>query len=227
MLRRAGSAKLCAVEDSAAPLDRQSELGPEARVLEVALAPTPWSWRRRVLVIAMAALLLPAGAYLYWVAFEHRVYALSEGALYRAAEIPPAELVDVARELGLRAVVDFRAAGPAVEAERAALRAVGVEHLHLAVDDLPSRESVRAFLSATSDASLRPLLFHGGQGEHHAGVFAAIGRVSVQNWHVDEAIREARLLSGLGKFGSGTPEEVFLRRYSQQLEQVSANALSN
>ena len=175
-----------------------------------------WRWPAAAIAGVVA---IGLSAYGLWVVGQYRLYQLGTGgagSVYRSAEMPAEWLVALAQELGLRTVVDFRLASPEVDAERAALARIGVEHVHLPSNQVPSEDGVASFLELASDPARRPLLLHCKHGVGRAGVFGALYRIEFEGWSAERAVAEARRLSGYSSFGADTPKARFLRAYESR-----------
>lgn len=175
--------------------------------------------RRRWTCFALLAVLAVAGPYLYWAKVEYRLLTVVEGKVYRSAAMPPAKLLRVTEELGIKTVIDLRTPGPKVEAERAALEGTGVTHLSLpsgTTPDPPEWEAVLAAMRATDE----PILFHCTHGIGRAAIFEAIYRMEFQDWSPEDARKSAYIRSGLGSFGPESRRGRFILEYPNPSENL-------
>lgn len=150
---------------------------------------------------------------------DYRFQVVSEGKLYRSAEMPPDELARRCRRLGIRTVIDFRKPGGDVDAERAALARGGVRHVHLPSKQVPKPEVVRGFLEVMDDPANLPALLHCTHGVGRTGVLSAVFRMEYEGWSNDRARREAQRLGGIKSFRKDKPKGRFLLNYTPRRRQ--------
>lgn len=168
--------------------------------------------RRAGLAAAAAAVVAAVGVSQCWI-LRGRVATVEAGRLYRSAALSPGRLLDLCRRHRIAAVVDFRSAAADADAESALLEQAGIRHIGLPTGQVPSRETVAAFLRVMDDDRNRPVLMHCRHGVGRTGVFAAIYRMEYQGWPRWRAIAEAMMFAGLDSFGPGNPKTRFLRSY--------------
>lgn len=171
-----------------------------------------WQTLRRTLAILVLLLLCAAGYLAYW-ANTGRFLAVEKGQLYRSAALSAGKLARICQRYGIRTVLDFRTEKDKVEEEANELRRLGIRHVNLPSAQVPTPETVEAFLDIMDNTDNRPVLIHCTHGVGRTGVFAAIYRMEYLNWTPERALREVRLISGFDSFERGSPKELFLRSY--------------
>ena len=185
------------------------------------------SGARRVLiatVAVLAAVAITAGAsYEHWAVFRHRFTVVTEGVVYQSAEMPPQKLLETVGKYGIRTVIDLRRDGPLVAAEREALARAGVTHSHLPTPQVPTPETVDAFLAVMDDPANRPVLIHCEHGEGRAPLFSALYRIEYEGWSNEEARRATRLLSFRGAFSHGRRKGDYLHSYVPRRAEARAS----
>jgi len=169
--------------------------------------------RRTILIVAGAVLVAALGASQIWV-LRGRVATVEAGRLYRSAALPPERLLDVCRRHGITTVVDFRQTRSDVDAEAAWLAQAGIQHVSLPTGQVPSAETVAAFLRVMDAQRNESVLIHCHHGVGRAGVFSAIYRMEYQGWPRWRAIAEEMIYSGFGSFGPGNDKAAFLNAYT-------------
>jgi len=147
-----------------------------------------------------------------WLAWG-RFYTVDPGRLYRSGEMPLDRLISTCLSYGIRTVVDFRKSGELAAAERAALASAGVRHVHLPSNQVPTPETVLAFLQIMDDPRNHPVLVHCTHGVGRTGLIAAVYRIEYQGWPNERARSEAALLAGFESFGRDTDKGRFLLGY--------------
>lgn len=146
---------------------------------------------RIVLGLGLTLALVGGGWKLYDVHVRHRLAVVTPGQVYKSAAMPPEEMASVAKQLGLRSVIDLRTFVPGqdstnttsvdtIEAEKAALKAIGVRHIHLPTAQVPNEATVNRFLEAMADPANRPALIHCHHGVGRAELFTALYRIEFE-----------------------------------------------
>ncbi|MBS3895233.1 sulfur transferase domain-containing protein [Silanimonas sp.] len=175
--------------------------------------------------MAPLAVIGMATIYLYWVHVDHRLTEITRDRVYTSAAMPPEQIAAHALRLKVKAVLDFRHAEEGdIEAERAALAAIGVRHLHLPSNQNPTQEQVQQFIAALGKSLSEDgaVLMHCRHGEGRAVFFAGVYRVSFEHWTGEQAFRASqrlpRALSGLkqlfpalGRLSERNPKAKMLR----------------
>jgi protein tyrosine phosphatase (PTP) superfamily phosphohydrolase (DUF442 family) len=167
-----------------------------------------------LLPLAVGCLLVGLGIVRwYWSHMRCRFFTIVDGQVYRSGAMSPRRLQRRVRKHGIRAVIDLRSARPAVEAERAALAAVGVAHHHVPSKQRPRDETIEAVLALLDRAENRPALIHCNHGVRRAAQFEAICRMEYQRWPNERALFVLRRRSGFLSFRPGSRGSDFLESY--------------
>ena len=135
-----------------------------------------------------------------------RFESVADG-IFRSAQ-PTAEALGTARARGIRTLLVLRSSVPRDERDEAERLGLGIVHVPMGAEDLPSMEQVDRALDALLDPARRPILVHCRHGEERTGTVIAAYRVAVQGWTPAAAAREAEAI-GFGFDGL----ERFLERY--------------
>lgn len=186
------------------------------------MRPAHSPWRRRAIVVLVLLLSVLAGG-LYWDA-RGRVATVEAGHLYRSKAMAPNRLLEVARELGIRTVIDLRKAGPGVTAEAEVLTRAGIRHVSLPSTQVPDLATVDRFLDLMADERLHPVLLHCRHGVGRTGVYSAVYRMERHGWSAGRATFEALIMAGGGSFGPFSDKRAFLRHYALRTERAAAIA---
>jgi len=193
------------------------------------LTPTPPTRRRLsrglIALVLLGALLLGFGG---WQAYDahvrYRLGVVSAGQLYRSGAMPPAHMAEVAKKLGLKSVIDLRTYVPGqdstnttplknIEAEGAALAAVGVRHIHLPSAQVPDPATLEKFLQVIADPANRPALIHCYHGVGRTELFAAVYRIEFEGWSPEKAREATRFILAGSSFSDHAEKGRFLKDY--------------
>jgi protein tyrosine/serine phosphatase len=186
--------------------------------------PRPARIWRRVAIVVAALGLVAAGWNWYWVHVRHRLGTVSEGQVYKSGAMPPAQMAAVAKSLKLRVVIDLRTSIEGqdstnttpmrdIDAERAALAAIGVKHFHLPSAQVPTDATVDRFLEVVADPANRPFLIHCYHGTGRTELFAALWRIEFEGWTNDAARRATRFIVAGTSFGVTAEKGRYLMEY--------------
>lgn len=161
------------------------------------------------------ALAFLAGLSVWWSTWFnlYRLTSLTNGRVYRSAEMSPEVAAMWCKELGIGSVIDFRTQTDKAEAEARAVAKVGARHFHLPSNQVPREAVVKRYLRILDDESNYPVLIHCTHGVGRAGVFSALYRMEYEGWTNERARLESWLLSGWNSFRLRTPKGKFLEAY--------------
>ena len=161
------------------------------------------AWFIRALKIAGVSVGLMAasiGGYWGMLQYEGNLHAVSEGVLYRSAQLSKNEIKAAVAEYGIKSVLNLRGANagsPWYDDEIAASGELGLAHF-----DYPL--SARRFVTSQQIAELldivrqapKPLLIHCKSGADRAGLVAALYRFAETGASAADADRELSLVYG-------------------------------
>jgi protein-tyrosine phosphatase len=181
-----------------------------------------------------AAVALGAGTWgVYDIHVRHRLGTVAPGIVYKSGTMPPARMAKVAKELGLKSVIDLRTSVEgqdstnttplvAIKAEAAALEAEGVRHIHLPTPQVPSEATVDQFLRVVADPANLPTLIHCYHGIGRTELFVAVYRMEFQGWSNAKARAATRLILAGSSFSDQAEKGIFLINYKPRLKEVLA-----
>lgn len=150
----------------------------------------------------------------YWSVFNYRFAVVTKDKVYRSGEMPLKVLQLTAIHYKLKSVIDFRKTSPQVQAEKLALTAIGVNHIHLPSSQVPAVEVVKTFLKIMDQPETYPVLFHCEHGYGRTMLFTAIFRMEYENWSNQDAKRACRLLTTrFSGFDDNASKGKFLNNY--------------
>lgn len=113
--------------------------------------------------------------------------------LYRGAQ-PKADGIQKLAALGIKTVINLRAADERASAEGREARAAGLLYFNIAMEGLrrPKDAQIKRALSIINDASNHPVFVHCKRGSDRTGTLIAIYRIMNDGWSSDDALREAK-----------------------------------
>lgn len=114
------------------------------------------------------------------------------GVLYRSGQLNPDQLASAVKRYGLKTIVNFQVASPAVERERTLAQKLGIDFLHLPMpgDGFGRPEQFRAVLAACTDPGRRPVLVHCARGTCRTGAAVALYRFERDGWAIQDVAAE-------------------------------------
>lgn len=172
----------------------------------------------RWLGAALAIVLVASGtAYYYWVHVNHRFMTISEGRVYKSAEMSRAELKDRVQQYGIRTVIDLRHLGPWTDAESQAMQEVGVRYFSIPAHQVPTDDVVKRFLAVMDETMANPeyqaVLIHCKDGTGRAPLFSSLYRVEYEGWLPEAARNKIYWETGMGNFASDSRKGRYIRDY--------------
>lgn len=113
--------------------------------------------------------------------------------LYRGAQ-PKADGIQKLVALGIKTVINLRAADARASAEGRDARAAGLLYFNIPMEGLsrPKHEQIERALAIINDASNQPVFVHCKRGADRTGTLIAIYRIMKDGWSSDDALREAK-----------------------------------
>lgn len=149
--------------------------------------------------IALAAILAAAGSSA-WMTSEGRRNQMvwdhwdtvKIGRFYRSGQLKPDQLEAAIRRYRLKTVVNFLIPGPAVEAERAICRKMGIGFLNLPMpgDGRGQEPQFREVIAALDDPGRSPVLVHCARGTCRTGAAVALYRYERDGWTFEDVAAE-------------------------------------
>lgn len=152
------------------------------------------------LAIAAIVLIMPVLIYLFALQATGNFHVVSEGKVYRAAQMDGQNLVRWQQEYGIASVLNLR--GESIgsdwyETEKAVTEHLGVEHINFgmsASEELTDQE-VQALLQVMRDAP-KPLLIHCRAGADRTGIASALYVAGIDGGDEEAAERQLSLAYG-------------------------------
>jgi len=111
--------------------------------------------------------------------------------VYRSGQ-PEGAGVKLAKQLGIRSILDLRLKVDDEEEESAGTSGIAVLHVPMNGVYSPTFEQVDRALAVLTDPRRTPVLVHCHYGKDRTGVVIASYRVAVQGWSIEKAAGEAR-----------------------------------
>jgi tyrosine-protein phosphatase SIW14 len=113
--------------------------------------------------------------------------------LYRGAQ-PRAEGMRRLAALGVKTVLNLRAADERSRAEELEARALGLRYFNIPMEglDRPGDEQIERALALINDGANQPVFVHCKRGADRTGTVIAIYRITHDGWSGEAALREAK-----------------------------------
>ena len=151
-------------------------------------------------LLVLALLVAPVGGYSGMLAYTGNLHAVSDGVLYRSAQLSKQQFAAAIREHKLQSILNLRGAHPGeswYDDEIAAARQAGIRHYDYPMSSRRklTRDQIEPILEIVRNAP-KPLLIHGRSGADRSGLVAALFRVAIENASPEEADRQLSLRYG-------------------------------
>ncbi len=166
------------------------------------------------LIIGASALVVTA-AYLYHVHINYRFMTITEGKVYKSGAMPPEKLTTVVQQHHIKTVIDLRQEEEkeAIDAEHAAMTAIGVNHVNISSHQAPTQATVDQYLAVMDDPAVFPVLIHCHHGVSRAVLFSATYRMEYEGWENEKAHGATRFMTYKSSFDRGTRKGDFVLNY--------------
>ena len=170
--------------------DRRVRSKPLTRVL----------WGLKIATVSLGLAAGALGAYCGAIIYTGNVHAVTEGVFYRSAQLGKANLEAVARQHGIKSVLNLRGAHPGeawYDDEIDASRTLGLAHYDYALSAkrFVSGPQITQLLDIVRNAP-KPLLVHCKSGADRAGLVSALYRYAIAGVSAAEADRQLSLAYG-------------------------------
>ena len=162
---------------------------------------------RRICVVIMIALLIPAGYYLL-IFGNGNFHAVTPGEAYRCAQPGYNQLEHYMKAYGIRSIINLRGSNPGDKWYQDEVRfsaANGIRHydVGLSASSEPTAAQMRELMMIIKSAP-RPVLIHCKSGADRSGLFAAMWKVAADEETKAEADKQLSIRFGHIPFGSTT-----------------------
>jgi uncharacterized protein (TIGR01244 family) len=113
--------------------------------------------------------------------------------LYRGAQ-PKADGIQKLVALGIKTIINLRAADERSRQEETEARAAGLRYFNIPMEGLsrPKDEQVERALALIKDTQNQPVFVHCKRGADRTGTLIAIYRIMQDGWTSEDALREAK-----------------------------------
>ncbi len=181
--------------------------------------------KKKIVLVLLGVILLGVSKYVYEVHFNYNFKEISENKVYKSGVIPPEKIADYIKDHQIKSVIDLRfphtndkVNNPEIPkeltAEKEAVEKLkGVTYFNLGTDQVPTQDTVDAFLEIMDDTTNYPVLLHCYHGVGRAQLFSAIYRMEYEDFSNQEAREKTRLLLKGSSFDEGKPKGEYLINY--------------
>ncbi|MFM7149759.1 MAG: fused DSP-PTPase phosphatase/NAD kinase-like protein [Gemmataceae bacterium] len=127
-----------------------------------------------------------------------RFHAVREGVLYRSAQLSVPGIQKAVHDFGIRTMVNLRDGATIQDQEEErycqmkGIRFVRINPLKWegGQGKAPVDAGLKKFLEVMQDPQNHPVLLHCFRGVHRTGGYVAVYRMEMENWPIDQAVRE-------------------------------------
>ncbi|MDP2598424.1 MAG: tyrosine-protein phosphatase [Candidatus Liptonbacteria bacterium] len=123
---------------------------------------------------------------------RHNFGVVDPGKLYRSAQPSTKFLEALARDHGVKTVINLR--GETLNSEKMAAERLDLNMIEIpmSANESPTGAAVERFLAIAEDPKYQPVLLHCRAGSDRTGLLAAIYRMRVQRWRREDALAEMK-----------------------------------
>ena len=184
---------------------------------------------KKIGIIIFIPVLLILMGYVWYVHFNYRFNAITEGKVYKSGKIPPDKIASFIIKNKIKTVIDLRhpelhdALNPGtqegIHLERQAIKKLtNVRYINIASDQVPSKENLVKFFDVMDKKDSYPVLIHCFHGTGRAILYSAIYRIEYERMSVEEARQKARFIIAGSSFDKGKRKGDFLINYKPRKE---------
>jgi len=167
--------------------------------------------------------------YVWFVHFNYRFEAITEGKVYSSAKIPPEKIAGYLLKYKIKTVIDLRHPGiqdalnperqEGIDLERAAVEKFpGIRYVNIQSAQVPSKDNLANFFEVMDDRESYPVLIHCYHGTGRAMIYSAIYRIEYERMLNEDARGETRFKLSGSSFDEGRPKGDFLITYKARKE---------
>ncbi len=167
--------------------------------------------------------------YIWYVHFNYRFDAITEGKVYKSGKIPPDKIADFILENKIKTVIDLRhpelhdrlnpGTQLGIDLERKAVeKLTNVRYVNIPSDQIPSKANLINFFEVMDNKASYPVLIHCFHGTGRAILYSAIYRIEYERMSVEEARKKSRFILSGSSFDKGKRKGDFLINYQPRKE---------
>ena len=154
---------------------------------------------RRSLLFVSLALVLTLGIFASYTVARHNFHVVSNGKIYRSAQLDAESLTQLVREYGIKSVLNLRGSNSTswYDVEANTSRQLGLAHLDFALSasqEVTDEEIDR--ILTTIEKAPKPLLIHCKSGSDRTGLVGALYLYKIEGQTAKSADRELTMLCG-------------------------------
>jgi protein tyrosine phosphatase (PTP) superfamily phosphohydrolase (DUF442 family) len=189
----------------------------------------------RVLLFAFLGVVVVVGGFALVLVARHNFHVVSEGRVYRSAQMDAGSLARTIQERGIKTVINLRGGNEAsgwYRAEIETTRQLGAQHFDFNLS--ASREVSNAEMEeiiATMKNAPKPILVHCKSGSDRAGLVSALYLYGLEGKPADAADRELTVFCGHVPYlfwrGTIAMDHSFWNYASNHVQQSSSNGAAS
>ncbi len=189
----------------------------------------------KVLLFALLGVMVVVGGFTLMLVARHNFHVVSDGRVYRSAQMDANALARAIQEHGIKTVINLRGGNDAngwYQAEVATARELGVQHYDFNLS--ASREVSNAEMEeivATMNRAPKPILVHCKSGSDRAGLASALYLYGVEGKAADMGSGELTVFCGHVPYlfwrNTIAMDHSFWNYVSNHLQQAGSNGAAN
>ncbi|MCJ7774360.1 MAG: tyrosine-protein phosphatase [Desulfobacterales bacterium] len=176
--------------------------------------------RKFLIGVFIIVISVPTAYYLYYSFIIRKFTEVSEGKVYRSAEMPPEKLKSIIKKYDLRTIIDLRRPGRKTKIEQKAVSDAGAQYINIYSKQVPKEETIDAFLDVMSKPESFPVIIHCEHGEGRAPLFSAIYLIEFECWSNEKARQSTDFIMSIleyGNFDLSEKKGKYLNDYKRRL----------
>src|SRR5882724_2650657 len=189
----------------------------------------------RVLLLAFLGVVVVVGGFALVLVARHNFHVVSEGRVYRSAQMDAGSLARAIQEHGIKTVINLRGGNEASDwyrAETATARELGVQHFdfNLSASREVSNEEMEKIVASMNSAP-KPILVHCKSGSDRTGLVSALYLYGLEGKPADAASGELTVSCGhfphLFWRGTIAMDHSFWNYVSNHVQQAGSNGAAS
>ncbi|MBF0264829.1 MAG: dual specificity protein phosphatase family protein [Gammaproteobacteria bacterium] len=180
--------------------------------------------KRKGLALFSLFLIISVSSYVWWVHFNYRFAAITDGKVFKSGAMPPQQAAEYAKKYNIKTIIDLRepklhdelnpGTQDEIDAEHNAIAKIeGIDHINIASGQIPTKETLQQFFEVLDDPKAYPVWIHCHHGTGRAMLYSALYRIEYENFSNEDARSKTRVYVPRSSFAEGRSKGDFLIKY--------------